>query len=284
MNKPDEMIVYFNGQFLPKKDVRISPDDRGFLFGDGVYEVVRAYDGRLFEAEAHFRRLARSLECLRIEGPDPASFGDIAQQLMRDNDLYDAALYIQITRGAAPRRHAFPEPATPPTVYASVYQPTTSQRKWDEGVQAILVPDMRWARCDIKTVALPPNVLASQRAHEAGVEEAIFVRNGALIEGSHTNVCAVMNGTLYTYPRSQYILSGVTREVVLDLCRQLDIPFEEEAVFEDQLDRVEELMILGTTTEVMPVVQVDGRTIGDGRPGPITRRLQRAYRERARPD
>ena len=284
MRNPDETIVYFNGQFLPKKDVHISPDDRGFLFGDGVYEVVRAYDGRLFEAEAHFERLARSLKALRFPGPDVSVFGDVAQRLMRDNDLRDAALYIQITRGAAPRRHAFPGPDTPPTVYATVYAPQTSRQKWDEGVRAILVPDMRWARCDIKTIALPPNVLASQRAAEAGVEEALLVRDGVLIEGSHTNVCAVIEGTLYTYPKTPQILPGITRQVVLELCGQLGIPYREEAVFEDQLDRVEELMILGTTTEVMPVVEVDQRRIGDGRPGPVTRRLQQAYRQRACPD
>lgn len=282
MKSNDDAIVYFNGAFVPKRDVRISPDDRGFLFGDGVYEVVRAYDGRLFEAEAHFERLARSLRALRIDGPDPAAFADVARRLMDDNDVHDAALYIQITRGEAPRKHTFPEAGTPATVYATVYRPSVAPEKWEDGVRAILVPDMRWARCDIKTVALPPNVLASQRAREADVEEAIFVRDGALTEGSHTNVCAVVGGTLVTYPKTPYILPGITRAVVLDLCRALGIPYSEEAVFEDQLDRVEELMILGTTTEVMPVVQLDNRPIGDGRPGPVTRRLQHAFRERIR--
>ena len=284
MASNDETIVYFNGRFLPKKDVRISPDDRGFLFGDGVYEVVRAYHGHLFAADAHWRRLARSLRALRIDGPDPSVFDDVARQLLRDNDLQDAALYIQITRGEAPRKHTFPEDETPPTVYAMVYQPKTSRQKWEEGVRATLISDMRWARCDIKTVALPPNVLASQRAKEADVEEALFVRDGAVTEGSHTNVCAVMDGTLVTYPKTQYILPGITREVVLDLCRELDIPYREEAHFEDQLGDVDELMILGTTTEVMPVVQVDARRIADGKPGPVTRRLQRAFRDRAYPD
>jgi D-alanine transaminase len=281
MQNNDETIVYFNGQFLRKKDVRISPDDRGFLFGDGVYEVVRVYDGRLFEAEAHWKRLARSLRALRIDGPDPAAFADVARQLLADNDLQDAALYIQITRGAAPRKHYFPDPAIAPTVYASVFQPQLSRAKWSEGVKVILVPDMRWARCDIKTVALPPNVLASQRAREADVEEAVFVRDGALTEGSHTNVCAVFGGELVTYPKTPYILPGVTRDVVLDLCRQLGIPYREEAIFEHELGEADELMILGTTTEVMPVVQADHRTIGDGRPGPVTLRLQRAFCEYA---
>jgi len=274
------MLVYFNGNFVLKEEVKISPDDRGFLFADGAYEVVRAYAGRLFQADAHFRRMQRSLRELRIEGPDAETLRTIAETLMQANDLEngDVAIYMQVTRGAAPRAHAFPRPGTPPTVYASISPFQTPPEKLERGVSAILVPDIRWARCDIKAVALLPNVLANQQARENGAEEAVFVRDGALTEGSHSNFCAVFGGELVTYPRAHYILAGVTREVVLDLCRELGIPCSEFPIFASQVKDADEMMIVGTTVEVMPVVQLDGWPVGDGKPGPITRRLQQAFR------
>ena len=275
------MTVYFNGRFMPKEDVKISPDDRGFLFGDGVYEVIRAYKGRLFRAEAHFKRLERSLRELHIDGVDVKELGDVAGQLLQLNHLEheDAKLYIQVTRGAAPRQHCFPAAGTPPTVYAyvSAFQPPV--QKWEHGVRVILVPDVRWARCDIKSVALLPNILACQQAKESGAEEAVFVRNGVVTEGSHTSFCAVFDGELITHPKTNYVLTGTMREIVLELCGQLGIPFREFPIFERDLKKADEIMILGTTSEIMPVVQVDDWTVGSGEPGPIARRLQQAYRE-----
>jgi D-alanine transaminase len=278
------MIVYFNGRLIPKEDVRISPDDRGFLFADGVYDVIRSYDGRLFRAEDHFRRTDRSLRALLIDGPDLDDLRDAAEQLIQCNDLGrgDAKLYIQITRGVAPRRHAFPDGETPPTVYASATPFHPPHEKWEHGVKIILVPDIRWARCDIKSVALLPNVLASQQARESGAEEAVFVRDGVITEGSHTNFCAVFDGQLVTHPKSNYILAGIMREVVLDLCGELNIPFREFPIFEGELREADELMVLGTTSEIMPVVQVDDWKVGDAKPGPITTKLQRAFREMTR--
>ena len=275
------MIVYFNGQFMEKDEVRISPDDRGFVFGDGIYEVVRTYNGRLFRMEDHLRRMEYSLEALYMDGPTPETVRDIADQLMRDNGLTDAVFYLQITRGAAPRRHAFHDPAPPPTVYASVKPPTEQPKKHEDGVATLLVPDLRWARCDIKSVSLLPNVLASSRAHEAGVEEAIFVRDCVVTEGSHTNVAAVFGGELRTYPLSNYILPGVTRTVILELCQALGVPYREDPIFEHELRNADELMLLGTSTEVMPVVRVNDWKVGKGRPGPVTRRLRKAFREYA---
>jgi D-alanine transaminase len=281
--KGDGMIVYFNDRFIPKEDVRVSPDDRGFLFADGAYEVIRSYHGRLFKAEDHLRRMRRSLRELRIVGPDADSLGDIAGELIQVNDLGDgdAAVYIQITRGVGPRRHSFPDPdrEIPPTVYVSAYPIQPPRKKWEDGVKIILVPDIRWARCDIKSVALVPNVLASQQAKERGAEEAVFVRDGAITEGSHTSFCAVFDGQLTTCPKTNYILAGITREVVLELCGELGIPFREFPIFERKLREADELVILGTTTEVMPVVQVNDWRVGDGKPGPITRKLQQAFCE-----
>jgi D-alanine transaminase len=275
------MLVYFNGRFMPKEDVCLSPDDRGFLFADGVYEVFRSYKGRLFRAESHLARMVRSLRELRVAGPDAETLGDIAGQLIQVNDLADgdAAVYIQVTRGAAPRRHAFPGPDVPPTVYAFAYPIQRSQERWDNGVKVILVPDIRWTRCDIKSIALLPSVLASQRAQEAGADEAVFVRDGAITEGAHTNFCAVFDGQVVTYPRTHYILPGITRQVVSELCRDLGIPFREYPVLESRLRQAGELMILGTITEIVPVVQVDDWPVGDGKPGPVTQSLQRAFCE-----
>ncbi len=275
------MIVYFNGCFIPKEEAKISPDDRGFVFADGIYEVVRSYSGRLFEFEAHLKRLTRSLREIHISFAESAGLRDICEALIRDNDLQrDATVYIQISRGAAPRKHSFPDESTPPTVFisASAFEPPEAY--WQKGIKAVLVPDIRWSRCDIKATALLSNVLANQRAYENHAQEALFVRDGAITEGSHTNFCAVFDGQLITFPESNYILSGITRGVILDICRELGIPFREFPVFERDLKRADECMILGTTTEVMPVVQVDEWKVGDGTPGPVTVKLQKAFRER----
>lgn len=274
------MIVYFNGNYIPKEEVAISPDDRGFLFGDGVYEVICAYSGRLFRSDAHLERLSRSLKALRIEEPRLEKLSDVARKLIVKNGLkdLDAKVYMQITRGAAVRDHAFPNDKTSPTVYAFASAFAIEESKWESGVKAICVPEMRWPRCDIKTVALLPNVLANQLAVEAGAEEALFVRDGFITEGAVSNFCAVFDGRVHTYPESHYILSGITRTVVLDLCRRLDIPVKEFPVAESRLKQADECMILGSTKEVMPVVQIDDMVIGDGKPGSITQRLQKAFK------
>ncbi len=274
------MIVYFNGQFLPKEDVRVSPDDRGFLFADGAYEVVRAYSGKLFRLAAHLRRLENSLRALRISAPDSDRLGEVAAQLVERNGLTqgDAALYMQVTRGVAPRKHAFPPDDTLPTVYLVASPFHAPPERWEHGVRIILVPDIRWSRCDIKSVALLPNVLASQQAKESGAYEAVFVREGTVTEGSHANFAAVFDGCLLTHPKTNHILPGITREIVLDLCRELDLPYSESPIREAKLGEASELMLLGTTTEIMPVVQVDDWQVGHGQPGPVTRALQQAFR------
>ncbi len=272
------MIVYYNGAFMPQEQVCISPEDRGFLFADGVYEVICAIDGHLFQADAHLQRLAHSLNALRIEGPAPSELLQIAISLLEHNSLMQggAKLYIQITRGSAPRRHAFPDPPVPPTVYATAvaFHPPTAL--WKTGVSGLLVPDTRWARCDIKSLALLPNVLASQAAHEAGAYDAIFTREGVITEGAHTSICGIYQGLLLTHPLGPRILGSVTRQVVLNLCDTLGIPYREEPIPTEMLPRLDELMFLGTTTGVMPIVAVDGHPIGSGKPGPITIRLQQA--------
>ena len=275
------MQVYLNGAYLDAAAAAISPDDRGFLFADGVYEVMLAYDGRILLGDEHAERMRAGLAALQIDTTPTASLLDIAARLLERNDLggQAAMIYAQITRGSAPRLHAFPPADTPPTVYVNVKPFTPKPAEYyQDGCAAITVSDTRWSRCDIKTVGLLPNVLANQAAHAAGAFEALFVRAGVVIEGSHSNLMAVIDGDLVTYPSCNYILSGITRNRVLQLARALDLTVREGPIYAPDLFRVDELFLTGTTVEVMPVTRVDGRRIAAGRPGPVTQRLLEAYR------
>jgi len=278
------MIVYLNGGFTDHANAKVSVDDRGFLFADGIYEVIRAYGGRPFLADDHYARMRRGLEAIRLPSATADGIAAVADRLLEENGLAaaDATIYIQVTRGAAPRRHSFPDPGTPPTVYiATRNTPRPAHDSFALGVAAITVPDIRWGRCDIKSVALLPNVLANQQAKEAGAFEAIFVKDGVLIEGSHSNLLGVIDGEIITFPECNYILGGITRRFVLDLAREIGIPVREGPLFADRFDDIDELFLSGTTTEVMPITRLDGRPVGDGRPGDLARRLQQAYLDAA---
>jgi D-alanine transaminase len=276
------MIAYFNGQFLSKDEVKISPDDRGFLFADGVYEVIRGYGTKPFKMEEHLKRLDRSLREMKIHYPDVGKLGPIAEKLIQVNKLAGAeftTIYIQITRGVAPRKHTFPEEAVPPTVYISVSPGVSQKEKIENGVKVILVPDIRWHRCDIKSISLLPNVLANQQAKEKGAEEAVLVRDGIVTEGSHTNFYTVFDGQVLTHPVNHHILPGITRDIIVDLCRDWKIPFRDELVREKDLLKAQEMFLSGTSMEVTPVIQVNDWLVGKGIPGPISRKLQVAYRK-----
>lgn len=273
------MKVYLNGEYVPQEQARISVDDRGFNFADGVYEVCRIYSGHIFLLEPHMQRLRRGLADLRIPADVVDEIPAIAGQLLELNpDAQDATLYIQITRGTAPRAHAFPNPSVPPTVFVAVRKAKPHPTSYfQDGVATITVPDTRWSRCDIKSIALLPNVLANQQAKEAGAFEALFVRDGAVIEGSHSNLFGVLDGELWTAPSSGYILSGITRAVVIEQARALGLTVREEAIPVSRIAEVTELFLSGTTTEVMPVTSMDGKVVAAGMPGPITRQLRDAY-------
>ncbi len=270
-------IVYVNGQFVDRDQAVVSVDDRGFVFGDGVYEVTRSRDGVLLEVDRHVRRLERSLAGLDLVY-SPSELVAISLRLLRDNGLArgEATVYWQVTRGAAPRTHQFPPAGTPVTVYASASIFTPLHDKRASGVGTILLADQRWARCDLKTVNLLPNVLAKQKAVAAGVHEAILMRDGVIMEGAATNFFGVIDGVVRTHPRSNYILPGITREVVLELAHELGLAVREEPMFVDDIPRLSESFLTGTTNDVMPVVAIDGRPVGDGRPGPIAGRLYSA--------
>ena len=278
------MIVYYNGKYMPKSDVAISPDDRGFLFADGIYEVVRVYEGHLFRLAEHLKRLETGVTALGIGGVDPAQIGEIVAGLIEQNQLGqgDATVYVQVTRGAAPRSHKFPPANTPPTIYGEPKRLNPLVSEPESGVGVVVVPDQRWARCDLKTTGLLANTIAHQRAFKAGAFEAIFCRDGMLMEGSHSSVMFVKNNTLLAPPLSNYILPSVTRQVVLELAAAAGIEVMLRPCREDELGEFQEALLVGTTVEVTPITSVDGRPIGGGKPGPLTRRLQAAFAEGVR--
>lgn len=276
-------VVFLNGEFLPRAEAKLSVDDRGFFFGDGIYEVTRVIEGRLFESGRHMRRLARGLNELRLEpGLSLDEIEATSLELVRRNDMLhgEGTVYLQITRGAAPRTHHFPPPGTPCTVFLSAQRFAVSPATREAGVSVVTYPDIRWSRCDIKTVNLLGAVLAKQYAHDHGAFEAVFVRESAVTEGSHTNVFGVIDGTLRTYPASNLILGGVTRDVVLELARELGIAVSETPFHIHQIPSLQECFLTGTTTDVMPIVTIDGAPVGDGRPGQVTTALYEALAAR----
>jgi D-alanine transaminase len=278
------MLVYLNGSYLEHERASVPVEDRGFLFGDGVYEVARAGHGKLFEWERHLQRLKHSLGELRIGLPEPQvdALRDIALRLLERNGLTggEATVYLQITRGAAPRAHPFPPACTPPTVLLMVRELTPLTALRARGAAAITCPDVRWARCDLKTVMLLPNVLARQQAVESGADEAIFVRDGTITEGSHTNVFAVVDEEIRTHPPSNRILPGVTRDIVIGLARDLGMEVQERPLAVQDLARATELFLTSTMIDVLPVVELDKRPIGGGRPGPVAGKLYDALASR----
>lgn len=273
-----EPLANLNGDLVPLREAHVPALDRGFLFGDAVYEVLRVYQGKPWLEEAHFRRLTRSLEALRIRGVDVDRIRQRMHSTIAAGPFREALVYMQITRGVAPRAHAFPKDTTPlEFLYVQAFVDPHRQAR-QEGTAVITQPDLRWARCDIKSTNLLGNVLAMQAAREAGCTEALlYLPDSSLTEGSHTSFLVVSEGTLYAPPNGTAILPGTTRQFVIDLAGKLGIPFQERRLLYTDLTRVDELLLVGTTAEVLPVVRVDGRAIGKGVPGPVTRRLQKAY-------
>ena len=249
--------AYFNGKLLPKDQISISPDDRGFLFADGIYEVVRWYEGFFYDMDSHLTRLRRSLRELRINWSGIDSFPSVATELIKLNNLANqpAMVYLQVTRGAARRSHSFPVPEVAPTTYAYAWGFTPDDRSKETGIKVMLKEDIRWSRCDIKSIALLPNTISFQEACENGMKECIFVRNGLITEGSHSNIFFVIDGTLFTHPESNHVLSGITRKNVLRIAQDSGIRIREEAVQENRIRFVSEAFITNTSAEVTPVTE-----------------------------
>jgi len=275
--------VYLNGEYIPKDEAKVSVDDRGFLFADGVYEVTPFYEGVPFYMDRHLARLRRGLEWMRIDyDVDPLE--EIHRQLLLRNGIDSAEtsiVYLQITRGVAPRSHPFPTTPVPPTVYCFAKEwKRPSDEEWNRGFKAVTVPDRRWSRVDIKTIALLPNVLAYQAAVDAGVADVVQVRDGVALEGAHNNLFAVFDGTVVTHPVTNVILPGISRGVVLELAHENGMPVEERPILVEEIADADELFYTGTTSEVRPAVEVDGKPVGGGEVGPVTRALSTAFMRR----
>jgi D-alanine transaminase len=267
-------IAFINGRFLPWQEATVSIDDRGFQFGDAVYEVIRTYRGGPFELPAHLGRLNRSARELSLRQPyTNDQWTRWIQQGLSLAGYQDAKIYIQVTRGVAPREHSFPSDCLPTVVMTIREFHPLAQEVRRAGVSACTREDLRWGRCDIKSVNLLANVLAREEAKHAGVFETILVREGFVMEGALSNVMTVQGGAVMTAPEGPRILSGVTRTVVLELAKKDDIRIEERFIPVDALYHADEVFLTGTTLEVLGVVQIDGKTIGSGQPGPITKTL-----------
>ncbi|GIW86945.1 MAG: aminotransferase [Isosphaeraceae bacterium] len=274
-------LACLNGVFSSPEDARVPIWDRGFLFGDSVYEVCRLYQGRAWLEAEHWARLDRSLSAVRIRGVDLDALALRMRQTVLKSQIKEGIVYIQFTRGVAPRAHAFPQPPVPPTelIVVMPYDDGPTARRRIEGAAVISRPDLRWGRCDIKSTNLLPNVLACQEATEAGAIEAVLVdRDGYVTEATHSSLLWVRQGVVEASPEGTEILPGTTRQLLLRLIREEGLSFRETRIARSELAACEEVLLSGTTLELMPVVRVDGDPVGSGMPGPIARRLQTAFR------
>lgn len=278
-------IAFLNGQFLPIEQARVSIDDRGFQFGDGIYEVIRVYGGIPFRLEEHVMRLERSAQAIGI----PMTMGTedwkgLIREGLEQTQLKESKVYIQITRGVAPREHTFPASSLP-TILMTIREFTkVDPALRANGVLAIILPDQRWARCSIKSLNLLPNVLAKQQAKDEGAFEAILVKEGLVTEGTSSNVMAVLNGVIVTPPLSDQLLAGVTREEILTLARKAGIGVEEGPLRKSELFEAQEVFLAGTTIEVIGVTRIDGKVIGEDKVGPVTKQLQYLFEEAVKSD
>ena len=269
------MMVYLNGEFLPVESAKISVLDRGFIFGDGVYEVLPVYNGRLFRLVEHLQRLENSLQAIRLANPlSRQQWSDLLEKLVAYNHGGDQSIYLQVTRGPAKREHNFPH-VIQPTVF--MMSETIQAQPPSLGVKAVTCPDIRWQRCDIKATALLANVLLRQQAVDVGAVEAILIRDGYVMEGAASNVFIVIDGMTMTPPKSQYILPGITRDLILEVMQANQLPYQEVAITEIQLRSAAEIWVTSSVREILPIITLDEKTIGLGKPGPIWSQVWQLY-------
>lgn len=271
--------VYLNGKYLPAADASISIFDRGFIFGDGVYEVIPVYGGRLFRLQQHLDRLRYSLGEIRLPAPLSDKAVSLIFERLLNGRIDDASIYLQITRGCAPRNHAFPENITP-TVLAYVQDLDYPNQAYREaGIHAVSFPDQRWQRCDIKSVSLLANVLARQFAHEHDAAEAVLFRDCKLTEGAASTLFVVHNGQLLTPSSGHSILPGITRDLVLELACNHGLQCQQTDISEKQVKQADELWLSSSTKEILPIVKLDGNPVGEGKPGPHYHQIIKLYDE-----
>lgn len=277
--------VYLNGQFLPIEQAYVPVLDRGFIFGDGVYEVIPVYSGHPFRLQEHLRRLDQSLASIRLPNPhDLATWERLIHDLLVPNmacseDYKDISLYLQVTRGPAPRDHAFPKDVVPTVFIMCSPLVTPSDALREQGVAAISADDYRWQRCDIKAVSLLPNVLLRQMAVDADAIETVLFRDGFLTEGAVSNIFAVERGIILAPPKDNHMLPGITYDLILELAQVNDIPVEVGKFDEARIRAADELWTTSSAREILPITTLDGQPVGDSKPGPMFRRMYGIYQE-----
>lgn len=272
-------ISYYNGRYMNHEEMSIKSGDRAFYFGDGVYEVIRIYDGNFFTFDEHVDRLLQSAEEILIKDVNRAEVVEILREIKERNAILNGALYIQVSRGIAPRDHGFPD-VTKPVIYASIREAKRPLSLMNSGVEAVTAEDYRWLKCHVKSLNLLANVMEKQHAVEQGAKETILHRDGVVTEGSSTNVFMVKNEVLFTHPANNLILNGITRRVVLGLAEENDISVREEGFTVSDMSEADEVFYTSTTQEIIPVVKVDGRPVGDGSTGQITQDLQEYFNKK----
>jgi len=276
----EENKVYLNGEFMPLSQATIPVMDRGFLFGDSVYEVVPAYGGRLFRLSQHLQRLSNSLHAIRIQNPlTTEQWTQVLEVLAKQLPGVDQSIYLQVTRGSTPLRdHAIPAGAIEPTVFAmSNPIPTPDPKVLEQGISAITLEDIRWHRCDIKATTLLANVLVRQQAKDHGAMEAILIRDGYATEGAASNLFIVDDDQLITPPKSEHLLPGITRDLVLELAAEAELSYAEANISHEQLETADEIWLTSSTKEIMPVTHVNDMPVNDGKPGPVWQKMQKLY-------
>jgi len=273
-------IVYLNGKFIPIEEAYIPVLDRGFIFGDGVYEVVPVYSKNPFRLAEHLRRLQYSLDKVRITNPhSDAEWTRLVNEIVKRNDGDDQSVYFQITRGVAKRDHAFPKGVTPTVFMMSNPLVTPSPALVESGVACVSAEDYRWLNCDIKSVSLLGNCLLRQLSADVGATETILFRDGKLTEASSSNVFIVKNGVVLTPPKDNFVLPGITYDVVLEIARAREFELEVRGVTEAEVRSADEIWVTSSTKEVLAVTTLDGKPVGDGRPGPLFRRMHALYQQ-----
>lgn len=269
--------IVHNGALSKRETIAIDIEDRGYQFGDGIYEVIRIYNGKLFAWEGHSRRLFASAQKIGIEIPySPKRLKEIIEELVLKNELTTGTVYLQFTRGVSPRNHAFPGKEVVPTFIAYTRESERPVVLMESGAEVCIIEDKRWLNCDIKSLNLLGNILAFEEAVKQGCKEAILNRDGMITEGSHTNVSIIKDGILITHPANNLILNGITRQLVLMLCEELSIPYEERPFTPGELMSADEVFLSGTTLEIIPVVKTNGQAVGKA-PYTTTRKLQKAF-------
>ncbi len=273
-------LVYLNGEYLPLSEAKVSVLDRGFIFGDGVYEVIPSYGSKALRFEHHMQRLQNSLDAVRIKNPlSNSQWKTIIDKLIENTDSQDQYIYLHITRGVASRDHRFPEETKPTVFVMSSVLNAVDPELLKTGVTAVTLDDIRWQYCNIKAIALLPNILLRQQAVDKGAVEAILIRNGNITEGAASNAFIVIDGVIKTPPKDHKLLPGITRDLIVELAKTHDMPIEETTISEREFLAADEIWLSSSTKEILPVTKINDQQVGDGKPGPIWKEMFQNYQD-----